>query len=504
MELTVNNIIKVLLHKIWILIIATVVGALILGAYTVLFVDKQYTTTAKLYVRIDKDKGTSIYSDSTLARNIVATYLEMLKSSDILDPVSESLSDSYENISPKAIKNWFSGASLNGTEVFEIKITTNDPQLSYDVMKAIVNIAPERMQKYLEASGVEVIEQSEYPTAYSWPVARNTVLGALLGLMISAAICVLVAFLDTYVYTREDLSERFHIPVIGVIPKMKEHEEIDRIHGRRTLMQRLLGKYPNTDLRDSESERKMIINKSTPFSVTEAYRSARTNILYLPTYNSSCCKYAFTSSFAMEGKTTTAINTAITMAQNGKKVLIIDADMRKPRIGKNLGIKAESGLSEFLARLTETVTISRSNIENFYVLTSGKATSNASELLASDRMRQLLSQLEGEFDYIFIDTPPMNLVTDASVISELVDGYFMVAFSGYSDKNAVAEALEALAQVKANVRGFILNGVDPKNSYGKYGKYGNKYAYGKNGKYGYRYSSYDANESFIQIIDKDE
>ena len=280
MELTLNNIVNVLLRKIWILIIATIVGALLLGAFTVLVVEKQYTTTAKLYVRINKEQNPNSSTNTTFARNIVATYLEMLKSSTILDPVAESLRDSYDNVTSDDIKKWFSGESLNQTEVFEIRITTNDPQLSYDTMASLVELAPDIMQRYLDASGVEVIEPPVYPEDYTWPVARNSVIGGLLGLLVSAAICILVAFLDTFVYTRDDLSDRFHLPVIGAIPSMKEHEELAKIHGKRTLIQRLLGKYPTSDTRSAESEKKMIINKNTPFSVTEAYRTARTNILY--------------------------------------------------------------------------------------------------------------------------------------------------------------------------------------------------------------------------------
>lgn len=504
MEISLISVLKVLLNKIWILLIATVVGALILSAYTVFAVGKQYTTSAKLYVHVENrnsvSPGTIDASDINLAKTLVNTYIEILKSTTVLNPVIESLDEIYDGITPELIKSWFNGESLNGTETFQITITTDDPSLSYDVMTAILEVAPERIKSVIGASEVSIIEEPVYPESYSWPLARNTAIGAVVGLILSAAVCVLISFLDTFVYTREDLTESFKLPVVGAIPLMKDHEELQRIHGRRTLIQRLMGKNPTTDERSFKTEKNMIINSATPFSVTEAYRMARTNILYLPSSTSGCPKFAFTSSFAMEGKTISTINLAITMAQNGKKVLLIDADMRKPRIAKNLGIKAESGLSEFLAKLTGTVTVSRSSIDNFYVITSGKATLNSSELLASDRMKQLISQLENEFDYIFIDTPPMNLVTDASVIADLVDGYFVVAFSGFSDKNAVADALESLSQVHANVIGFILNGVDPKSSYGrygKYGKYGNYRSYGSSG-------AYQTAEPYVEVLDKED
>jgi capsular exopolysaccharide synthesis family protein len=237
-----------------------------------------------------------------------------------------------------------------------------------------------------------------------------------------------------------------------------------------------------------EESRKRILSGDTSFATVEAYKAVRTNTLFTRV-GEGCQKVVVASTFSGEGKSINCINMAITMAQNGLRVLIIDGDMRKPVIQKILQVKSLFGLSEVLAGLADTKDlvpnrgiICATAFENVFCLPSGHVPPNPAELLASKQMENLLNELESGYDYIFIDTPPILVVTDAAVISKYVNGYIMIVRAGKTQMGALQDAISQLEQVNANILGFILNDVESKSSFGKYG-----YRYGKYGKYGYGY-----------------
>lgn len=222
----------------------------------------------------------------------------------------------------------------------------------------------------------------------------------------------------------------------------------------------------------------------SPFYVQESYRSARTNLMFLPSKEG--CKnriIAFTSANAGEGKSTNCINLAIALAQNGKRVLLIDCDMRKPKINKLMQCHEASGLSEYLAGIKSTVTIHKNpDINGLHIITSGATPPNPTELLCESTMKQLLTKLSESYDYIMLDTPPINLVADALVLKEQVDGYVLVVRANRTNRNDIDQAMVKFQQIKAHVFGFLLNDINPKSGrYGRYGKYG-KYD---------KYSGYD-------------
>ncbi len=216
-----------------------------------------------------------------------------------------------------------------------------------------------------------------------------------------------------------------------------------------------------------------IIDDSTPFAVVEAFRALYTKILYLPTPN-KCKKLAIASAYPGEGKTYISSNIAITMAQSAsnKRVLLIDFDMRKPRVARLMKKYCKAieesdelaGLSEFLAGIDETPKIQKTTFHNFDILFSGKASTNPGGLINSPRFDELISICEKDYDYIVFDCPPINIVTDALLISNKVDGYIMATRSDYSNINALSEAISTLKELGAEVFGVVLSSVNPKNS----------------------------------------
>ena len=228
-----------------------------------------------------------------------------------------------------------------------------------------------------------------------------------------------------------------------------------------------------------------VLSADTPFLAREAYKALRTNLIFsLP--SRKCKKIIVTSALASEGKSTNCLNMAITFAEMDAKVLIIDCDLRRPNVAKLLNVPNAPGLSNLLVGLNDAdEIIHESTYKNLYYMTSGDIPPNPVELLGSERMQSLLEELEADFDYIFIDSPPVNVVIDTVVISKYVNGIVMVALQNSTDKEAMRHSLNQLEFAGAKVLGFLLNGV-------MVGKNKNRYYAGKKYGKGY-YSSYRTN-----------
>ena len=233
-----------------------------------------------------------------------------------------------------------------------------------------------------------------------------------------------------------------------------------------------------------------LLNSETPFAIAEAYRSTRTNLRFVSAPD-GCNIIATTSSIPREGKTITCMNLAISLAENNHRVLLIDADMRKPQIAAAFGLNKHPGLSDLLAgfvKISQNPELCRqkTHVKNLDVI-AAKTPPNPAELLASNKMKVLLEKLSAEYDYIMIDTPPALVVTDALVIKPYVYGYVVVVRSGYSRQEHIKEIVQKFELAEAKICGVILNARRAKGvNYGKYGKYGK---YGRYGRYG-RYGSY--------------
>ena len=226
------------------------------------------------------------------------------------------------------------------------------------------------------------------------------------------------------------------------------------------------------------NDAKRIISDETPFAVREAYRSLCTNILYLP-IEDKCKKICVTSAFSGEGKTSVSINFALTLAQHADehRILLIDCDMRKSRISQLIpGIDVETtGLSEYLLGLDEVPNIKKVENSKLSVITSGGESMNPAGLLNSKKMRSLIKELEEEYDYIIFDSPPINVVSDAIILNDIINGYLIVVRADYSDVNGLTDAVEALNAVGAEIFGIVLDSLSLKGK-SKYKKYSHHYS----------------------------
>lgn len=239
-----------------------------------------------------------------------------------------------------------------------------------------------------------------------------------------------------------------------------------------------------------QRQQKGMLCDGLSFAAAEAYKLLRTNLLFsLP--EKDCRIIGVTSSIRGEGKSTTAVNLSYTLAESGKRVLLIDADMRLPSIATKLSIASTPGLSNLLAGLREEWECMHvsSYYSNWYILPAGDIPPNPSELLGSERMRALLERYAGIFDFIIIDLPPVTVVTDARVISPWIDGLIMAVRQNYTTRRALKDCMYQIEKIGSKFLGFVMtDAAVGASSYKRYGKYGKSYGYG----YGYGYDSAEA------------
>lgn len=318
----------------------------------------------------------------------------------------------------------------------------------------------ERMKEVGVAAGMElnnisVIDEAAVPVNPAAPrKLRNIAIGGVLGLFGGIGLAFLLAYLDKTVRTPDQLEKATHLASLGMVPKFKG-KAVDKA-------------YLDTishNARDSE--------------VAEAFRSIRTSLMFSAP-GGAPKTLMFTSSMSSEGKTTSGINLAIVLAQNGAKVLMVDGDLRKPRLHKAFGLPLSPGLSEYLVG-DEGNWIYETSIPNLNVLTAGTLPPNPAELLGSGLMSENLekARLRDQYDHIIVDAPPVLGLADPMIISTKVDAVILVANSGTVSIDAVKDTVKRLRSIRAPLLGTVLNMVDFSNrEYGYYNRY--YYQYGEN------------------------
>jgi capsular exopolysaccharide synthesis family protein len=312
-------------------------------------------------------------------------------------------------------------------------------------------------------------------------------MAAFLGLMLSIGAAFAREMMDRTVHTKEDVYAFTGATVLGLIPRIPRAST--ELRGPTLAMNRLLRRAtpglvsqfssiaPNLSAGQDGLNDRLVTGADPRSPVSEAYRSLRTNITFArPDQVSKTL--VFTSPMPGDGKTTSAANLAITLAQQGVKILLIDGDLRRGVLNNVFSTPREPGLSNVLlgvGRLDQAIqSIDLGENGSLDFLSTGTLPPNPAELLGSHKMRNLLSELEEKYDAIIVDSPPLNVVTDAAVLGTVADGVVLVARAGITEKSGLMYAAEQLANVHAPLLGAVLNDVDFESNryYGMYGKYG--------------------------------
>ncbi len=325
-----------------------------------------------------------------------------------------------------------------------------------------------RISEAAKSAGIQIVDSAKPPTLPVRPKKKlNILLGVLFGLSIGVGIAFLLEILDDTIKTGDDI-ERLSLTLLGTIPLVHTEQIIRRL--------RKQGKqFTDADLHRVEA--KMITRFSPKSPVSEAYRSLRTNIQFAD-IDKPKRVILMTSTTSKEGKSTTAVNLAVTLAQTGSRVLLVDSDLRRPSIHNFFGFDKTYGLTNVLiGSLSLDEVIKVTEVEKLDVITAGDIPPNPAELVASEKMRKFIEDVRTRYDFVILDSPPAIAVTDAAILATRVDGTLLVVSSGTVNRKEVMRAVSLIKNVRSSILGVVLNGLDVKKIYGSYYYYFHYYQY---------------------------
>ncbi|MBD3305162.1 polysaccharide biosynthesis tyrosine autokinase [candidate division KSB3 bacterium] len=315
----------------------------------------------------------------------------------------------------------------------------------------------------LETSNIRIIDRATVPNYAIAPRKKlNIFLSMVVGLVLGTLLAFFFEYIDNSIKTPDDIKQYLDIPFLGFIPKVSSADQDNMA-------------VPKPKLHPVDT----VVAVAPKSTASEAYRSLRTNVMFSSLEHGPII--LVTSAGPTEGKSITVANLGITMAQSGSKTLIIDCDLRKPRMHKIFNLSDhERGLTDMIANLGTNgtkITVKRTKIPNLDLIPCGNTPPNPSELLSSERTRLLIQALSKKYDKILIDSPPVNVVTDPVILSQIVSGIIVIIRAGETGRDVIRRALDQLRDVKAQILGGVLNGVDVQRDNYYYYSYYNNYYY---------------------------
>ncbi|KQY98559.1 chromosome partitioning protein [Microbacterium sp. Root53] len=452
--MTLQDIIRIL-HKSWIVIVVTTLLGLGLGATASLLATPVYQSSTQLFVSVrSNDAATGdLVQGSTFARQIVTSYVDVVKTAIVLEPASEQLGIPLGQLTGRV-----TASSPTNSVLLNITASANEAQLAADIANAVGDSFIQVVTTELEAPAGEgepspvqlkTVQPAQVPGAPVSPrVPVNLAAGLLVGLVVGLGYAFLRSMLDTRIHSLHDIEQITQKPLLGGIAYDPE-----------------------------ASSRPLIVHADPRNPRAESFRTLRTNLQFLQVGDGSRA-FVVSSAGPSEGKSTTTANLAISLAETGARVALLDGDLRLPKLATYMGIEGGVGMTDVLIGKVELVdALQRWGRTQLYVLPAGKVPPNPSELLGSTAMDRLLEMLGEHFDYVLIDAPPLLLVTDAAVVSKKTKGVILAAASGQTKKAALQAAVRTLETAGAELLGVVVTKLPTKgpDSYG-YGEYG----YGQN------------------------
>ena len=475
-EIDLKRIFGLLLNKAWLIAVVAVLCAVLAFVGTWLFVTPEYKTTVMFYVnnRVVTGTGSITSGDMSAARGLVESFAIILNTRETLDEVADyaGLDYTYAKLQGMVVAE-----AVEDTEILKVVVTSTDPAEAEAIADAITHVLPDRSSKIIDGSSVKIVTGASRPTAPSSPsYPTSAVIGFLVGMLLVVAVIVLQDIFDTTIREEEDVSRVSEHPILATVPDMDAQNKNSRYasyNGRKMDKSKLAAVKPA-----------VTVGPNISFSASEAYKLLRTKILLSFTDERSCHVIGVTSSMAGEGKSLTAVNLSYSMAQLGKRVLLIDCDMRRPTAADKLSIKKTPGLSDYLSGQARAETLIqlcgiKEDESAFHVISAGTTPPNPMELLSSKKMEKTLSQLRSNYDYIILDLPPVGEVGDSLVVAGLTDGMLLVVRQDFCDRASLNKTVSQLAFVNCKVLGTVFNGA-PVPVKGRYYKYSKRYASYKN------------------------
>lgn len=436
----------------WLLILAAVLVAMGVSAVWTFHTTPLYSSSARVFISTTPDDSSQAYQGSLFSEQRVKSYADIVTGDDLAKRVVKV---NHLDISPAALRSKIQATVIPDSVLIQITVTDPNPRTAQRLNQGVVEELSKAVVRLETPPGKKVpvlrateIDSPNLPGAPISPKpSRNLLLALMLGLLLGFGLAALREVLDTSVKEVEDVPELANTPLLAQMPMDKRVADAPLIAGLGTHDPR-----------------------------TEAFRVLRTNLQFVDV-DSTHKALVFTSSLPGEGKSTTSVNTAIALAMAGNKVLLVDADLRRPQVARLLGLENAVGLTTALiGTLSVADAIQRHGETGLDVLTSGVIPPNPAELLQSQAMADLLERVRSSYDFVIFDAPPLIPVTDAALIAAQTDGAVLVVRSNKTTKDQVATAVHRLESVSARALGVVVNMVPQRRGFGS--GYGYGYGYG--------------------------
>ena len=460
-EIDIFALLRYILKRIWLPILCAIIGFGGMYYRAEYMMPNTYTASSTIYVYNGNPNLVNYQYTNTgelsTAVMLADTYAVVIRSNKVMDAVAERLDKDLE---PSYIASTISMGSVNKTGVVRVECTTTDAQLSMDICNAVVDIAPTEIIRVVGAGSVEVIDYADLPLfPNSHQSMRNGAIGALVGVVLACGILFVFFILDRSVKNSKEITDAYpNLPLLSTIPKQGNKDESSAY----------------------------VIDKDSPSQLLASYGKLRMNLSFSMVDKSKII--VVSSAIPGENKSTVSANLAVAFAMDGKRVLLIDADLRKPRQAKLFQLHdVKKGLTDMLLEGVERYDyICRDVRPNLDILPAGTVPPNPAELLNSEEMRSFLKNFEYEYDLIILDTPPINVVTDALLFSNMNVGLLFVIRCNYSDHREIKKALSSAEYINMNMLGTVMTFATRASD----GYYGYRYYHYKH-YYGHYYGSYD-------------
>lgn len=471
---SIKDIIKLLLGHLWLIVLIAFLGAAAGFCVSKFVLPLQYSSHITMYVQSYTGiaENTNNVNNISNSKQLVNTYIEVLKDDAVMNAVGDQLSKQFNGytisqnfsvsdsgkITPSSIRNCLAISSVTDTSAVKVTATAKNAEVAAAICNDLTKVAPQYVQDAVGVGSINIIDTAK---VYNTPVApntlKNTLIGGIAGFMLIVLIIFLIDLFDNTIKDSDVLVNKYQKAIIGEIQQFGESSR----------------KRKKSSAKDEYIK---LTDNDVPFYVVESYKSIRTNITFsLSTFEKKV--FAVSSANPGDGKSTTAANIAIALAQGGNKVLLIDADMRKSTQHRIFELKNKKGLSAAISKMSKLDECIQKNVmENLDIMTAGLIPPNPAELLASEQMTAILDELSKRYGVIIIDTPPVNVVNDAMELAHNISGILMVVRYANTADEDIDTVYKKIEFVKMNLLGFIMNDVKYRRHVDyKYGYYGSKH-----------------------------
>jgi polysaccharide biosynthesis transport protein len=414
--------------------------------------------------------------DLNLGQSLVTDYREIILSRLV---AYEVLNELNLSMPIDTFRKQVGVSTVRDSRMFTISFESADPEQAVSVANALGAVIIEKAEEIIEIRNVQVIDAAELPTDPIKPnIPLNIAISGVLGLVMGVFLVFMLEYMDRTIKTGKDIERHLQMPLLAGIPAFNGGKR-GKITQKTTILQRI-ALAPNgvdhisftngvdhiTETNGNDDSIRTLVSIHDPKApASEAFRALRTSIRY-SSVDDTVKTIVITSASPLEGKSTVTVNLAATLAQIGKRVLVLEADLRKPKVHTHFNIPNDKGLTDYIVGSCQLPEIIKpvSVIENLYAITSGPLPPSSSVILESQKMRQMINTLQESYDYIIIDTPPVAHITDAAIIARHAHGTLLVMASGETRIEMAKFAQHNLQQVGANILGAVLTKISKKTA----------------------------------------